>query len=438
MKKAIKLFSLLMALILTMSLFTGCTQTNQDAGDEELETLTMTIAVPADLYENEDMQELLNTWKEDLEMFEEFELKVETIPTEEKEIKKFVRKVKSGKIAMVYAPNGEVADQMIEKGAVLKMRNMESTYTEVLKDVTDASLKLGMAEDAFNWMKPVVGTYQGLFYNTEIFEEHQIEVPTTWDGLLAAIGQLNAAGITPISAGFSDVGFNYMIDELVLSEGGTADHSYQPAFGYVSSWGRVAEDLKQLEAAGAFTADCYNVTFESALDSFLDGSDAMIVAPSTVFSGELDEDVMNVIGFPATPTGIRDKGDFVGDVTYGVYVSLKYYQKKNTRHADLLNNMLSNDYFGSPDFYNIVKKEGTFSAYASTYYGGEEENSLEKSVGKFLGKSADADYPIDRSLATFDNLVETYRKIMKGADMETELLAAAEVEIQAKAEAEKE
>jgi raffinose/stachyose/melibiose transport system substrate-binding protein len=43
-----------------------------------------------------------------------------------------------------------------------------------------------------------------VIYNVEIFEENGIEVPTTWDELIAVCDQLEAAGVTPIYSTFKD------------------------------------------------------------------------------------------------------------------------------------------------------------------------------------------------------------------------------------------
>ncbi|MRX42178.1 ABC transporter substrate-binding protein [Agromyces kandeliae] len=43
-----------------------------------------------------------------------------------------------------------------------------------------------------------------VIYNVEIFEEHGIEVPTTWDELIAVCDELEAAGVTPIYSTFKD------------------------------------------------------------------------------------------------------------------------------------------------------------------------------------------------------------------------------------------
>lgn len=43
-----------------------------------------------------------------------------------------------------------------------------------------------------------------VIYNVEIFEEHDLEVPTTWDELIAVCDDLEAAGVTPIYSTFKD------------------------------------------------------------------------------------------------------------------------------------------------------------------------------------------------------------------------------------------
>ena len=43
-----------------------------------------------------------------------------------------------------------------------------------------------------------------VIYNVQIFEDNDIEVPTTWDELIAACDELEAAGVTPIYSTFKD------------------------------------------------------------------------------------------------------------------------------------------------------------------------------------------------------------------------------------------
>ncbi|GGI43809.1 ABC transporter substrate-binding protein [Agromyces flavus] len=60
-----------------------------------------------------------------------------------------------------------------------------------------------------------------VIYNVEIFEENGLEVPTTWDELIAVCDELEAAGVTPIYSTFKDTWtlgqglFDYSVGGLV-------------------------------------------------------------------------------------------------------------------------------------------------------------------------------------------------------------------------------
>ena len=437
MKKAIKLISLLMALMMVLGLFSGCVESNLSVEDDgDMETLKMTIGVPADS-SNEAWKEIISLWKEDMELFYSFDLKVVTVPTEESAYKDFMKKVDRGDIALFIAKPSEMTEQLRLDESLVDVDTLCKKYTALYDNVSETALDLAVEEDTYHWALPLVGSYQGLFYNAELFEQHQIAVPTNWAEMLTAIEALKAAGVTPIAAGFADEGLSYMVDELILSEGGVADHSYQPTFGIVSSWERAIATIQSLETAGAFTADCYNNTFDNAFSSFENGEAAMIVAPSSVLAEmDVDLDSTGFMAMPATATGNRAPNSVVGEMEYGVYFSLKYYQKQDERYMEAMMELLGDDYITSSDLYNALKDVGTFSAVRSYY--DDAENLLEETLGEVVTEEGSVgDVPMTNHLYTFDNLVDSFRKVLTGTDMETELLAAAEAEIQAAEEAEK-
>ena len=60
---------------------------------------------------------------------------------------------------------------------------------------------------AYNGQKyviPLTQYYVAFFYNTHIFKEYGISVPTTWDEFIQVCQQLKSAGITPIALGSQD------------------------------------------------------------------------------------------------------------------------------------------------------------------------------------------------------------------------------------------
>ena len=60
--------------------------------------------------------------------------------------------------------------------------------------------KIGGKQYVANYKKQIIG----VFYNKDMFAEHNIEVPQTWDALVEACETLLAAGIQPVSLGIKD------------------------------------------------------------------------------------------------------------------------------------------------------------------------------------------------------------------------------------------
>lgn len=432
MKKVIKLLSLIMAMVLCLTMFTACNSSNNEEGTEDEETLkpfTMTIGIPVDENDSEwaDWESVLDEWTNDFDMFYKINLKFVKVPTEEREMKSFLNRVKSGKIACFIAPQGTLTDRAIDREVIIDLTAMRNRYNAILEGASDAIFTLSQASDLKNYMYPLAGTYQGLYYNRTLFKELGLKNPTSWENLLEDIAALKEKGITPIAAGFQDEGLNYLMEELILSEGGTAEHSYSPAFGVVSSWERAAADLKTLEDLGAFTTDCYNVDFKTAVQSFLDGKAAMIVAPSTAFGEDLSRDDTKVVGFPATPTGKREEGAFIGRLTTGVYVSKTFFNKTDTRYPEAIVELLGSDYLGSATLYNLLADDSTISAQSSHH---DDLSNLDSSLSSLLKKAKNADWPMTQHLYTYDNLVDAFRSWRKGnGELQALLQAAADAEI---------
>lgn len=64
-------------------------------------------------------------------------------------------------------------------------------FVDILRD-------LGAASEGAVHGVPFANNANGVLYNPELFAEHGVEVPSTWDELLAAAETFQAAGVTPI------------------------------------------------------------------------------------------------------------------------------------------------------------------------------------------------------------------------------------------------
>ncbi len=75
-----------------------------------------------------------------------------------------------------------------------------------------------------NWYGvPNYGEFVMVYYNADMFEEHGIEIPTTYDELTAAMDAFVEAGVIPLAMGGSEYPFQHLWYELMLR---SADQSF--------------------------------------------------------------------------------------------------------------------------------------------------------------------------------------------------------------------
>lgn len=143
---------------------------------------------------------------------------------------------------------------------------------------------------------------EGIFYNKSIFSDNGIEVPTTWDDLVAAADTLEAAGIQAFSASGEQgwpltrmiSGYLYRSlgpDALQAVADGTAkltDPEYVAA----------AQAVADLGAAGYFGEGVGSIDYDTSINEFLTGKAGMMYMGSWLLSNIADTE-QNTIGADA-------------------------------------------------------------------------------------------------------------------------------------------
>lgn len=86
----------------------------------------------------------------------------------------------------------------VEGGKVLELTDMMAADKDFSDRFQEGVLE-PLTYDGSLYAVPSTTTFTPMFYNKEIFEEHSLEVPKTWDEFIQICEVLKAAGITPIS-----------------------------------------------------------------------------------------------------------------------------------------------------------------------------------------------------------------------------------------------
>ena len=151
--------------------------------------------------------------------------------------------------------------------------------------------------EGFNW--PV-------WYNTTIFEEAGVVIPTTTDELLVAAEAIRAAGYQPFAIGGSDW-TGVRLFQMGLASGLTQDEVAslfgKGGFSENDQAKAAVETFVELRDAGVFADSVEGLEFNTMNELFFSGEAAMMHGGAWSY-GELPEEVMDSVvlgGFPMLP-----------------------------------------------------------------------------------------------------------------------------------------
>ena len=316
MKKAIALF---VALVLALSLGTAAL-----ADGVTLKTVSTFAGTDAaaDVY-----VELLENWQKDTGN------KVEDASATSDEAWKtgVLNDFAAGNEADVLFYFAKTADSAPILDKVVPISEINAAYPEL-----KLAENVAIAEaDGTIYAIPVRAFWEGLFVNTDLFEQYGLELPTDWAKLEAAIKKFNEVGIVPISVSFADVP-HYILEFAIIASGTPDEHKARPTTidEVPESWKEGMALLNKLYELDAFAKDA-NATTEAVMSQMFRDKKAAMQLDGSWFANGIDEaswDTTVAIPFPtyaedAEPTA------FVGGVSMGFYLSRKAWEDPAKREA---------------------------------------------------------------------------------------------------------
>ena len=112
-------------------------------------------------------------------------------------------RISSGDIPVIFSdfPTQVAFRQKVANGYI-----QDLTGQAFLDNVEASSLELAKQEDGGYYALSYSRSFMGVYYNRDIFEENNLEIPATWDEFIAVCDTLKAAGITPMGLHGKDPG----------------------------------------------------------------------------------------------------------------------------------------------------------------------------------------------------------------------------------------
>ncbi|MDQ6420428.1 extracellular solute-binding protein [Paenibacillus sp. LHD-117] len=242
------------------------------------------------------------------------------------------------------AASGEVADiTMVNPGAQLQPF-ANGKVLAPLNDMLDVELKGTFLEGVLDYYSfdgnvyalPYNMNIAGIFYNKELFEKAGVEVPKTFEDIVASVPKFKEAGIPamilggkdkwPLSFMFTNVlqrvsGGPKFLDEVVAGNKQFTDPVFIEAL----------QKTKELIQAGAYQEGAATYDYNTASQQFRDGKAAMyFMGTWEVASIDASEAVNGKVGFLPFPT-VGGKGN---PSDYVVAPGTAYALGANSDHLD--------------------------------------------------------------------------------------------------------
>lgn len=147
-----------------------------------------------------------NSWIEGkLHEYEEMhpDIKFEITSAQNQEYKEKIKIVVGGEDTpdIFFSWVGDFTERFIREGLILDLTPYLEADAEWKDSLIESQIAQYTNKDGMVYGIPFRLDCKLFFYNTEIFEQNNLEVPTTWDELIQVCETLKAAGITPIAFG---------------------------------------------------------------------------------------------------------------------------------------------------------------------------------------------------------------------------------------------
>ncbi len=189
------------------------------------------------------------------------------------------------------------------------------------------------------YLVPIAGYYKGLYYNTILFEQYELEAPTSWSNLTKAIEVLSENDIIPISISFDGTS-KYLLEHLLLSVAGEGILE-QSKTQERNMWSNANIIFEELYRANAFSSNALTQTVEDSLEEFYNQNAAMIIEGNWLQQSSYPEWAK----LTSIPYIDGQNNRYIANFDMGFYVTNKGFSDENKKYAinEFINFMTSTE-----------------------------------------------------------------------------------------------
>lgn len=228
---------------------------------------------------------------------------------------------------------GSEAASILELNAFVDIDTIKSEYPEYGENINASAMEFMVEDDGHTYALPVRGFWEGLYVNEDLFDEYNLELPTTWDNFIKAIEVFAQTDIVPIAVSFSDEP-HYWIEHLIMSYGGIEEHCKNLTSNDIpESWIEGLSLFQDLNNLGAFAENATSTTADAVKQLFVEKKAAMLIEGSWYLENIEDKETTTVISFPNYSSNQEGTTNIIGGFSSGFYISKKAWEDPQKREA---------------------------------------------------------------------------------------------------------
>jgi raffinose/stachyose/melibiose transport system substrate-binding protein len=329
MKKKLLLMMLSIVLILSAAACSGQNNENTSSGGEDGERTLKFIS--EDTADESDASIVMGLTEE----YPDASIELETV-LQTNLMQKIQLLTASNDLPELFKYESNQLGEMIDNDQVL---DVEKTFKElgIYEELNPGAVDLlkNLSGDRGLYALPVELNIEGFWYNKKLFEENNLEVPTTWDEMMAVSDAFMEKGIQPFAvAGKEKWPITRLINGYVIRLYG-ADAMKQVNNDELSltdkGFVEAAEIVQEMNAKGYFGQGVNTIDYDTASNIFLQGNAAMYYMGSWALNEFNDENINKIgidnVGFFNIPLVEGGKGT-INDYSMNAGLTLSFSKAK--------------------------------------------------------------------------------------------------------------
>lgn len=270
MKK--RIFSVLLAAAMVMGTLAGCGSGDSASGDDSSSSDSGKTKIRMTYWNSEDTMAAM------------LDYLAEAVPDVEVEFQ-FIDNDNYATIVDTQLSADEGPDIICESPADA-VKHAQLGYLEPLDELGAKYSESGTSAytvDNTVYALPGISWFEGVFYNVDLFEQNNIELPKTFDEFIAVCKQFQDLGITPLAAGLKSwepMAKNSLAlvtaEYLSTDEGKSFGADYRDGKATMDgTFNEYLEKWTEMIDAGIYTSDMLGIDHDQSLEEFATGNAAM-------------------------------------------------------------------------------------------------------------------------------------------------------------------